>query len=235
MNKKSQLKLMNKKKKFVADGVFHAEVHTFLTRALAPAGYAGIEIRVTHVKTEIRIKAAKISEVLGQDGLRIRELTSLVQKRFGYEKDTVELKVSSVAKKGMSAAAQGEILKFKLLKGVPVRMAANSVIKNVLKEGARGCEVIISGKLRQQRAKTMKYKAGYMVCSGQSSKDYIDVAVRHIGFKQGIMGVKVKIMLPHDPTGRFGVKTLLPDIVDIPDVKVTEEEPEIRTAPGQHE
>jgi len=220
---------MNKKKKFVADGVFHAELHTFLTRALAPAGYAGIEIRVTPVKTEIRIKAAKIPEVLGQDGLKIRELTSLVQKRFGYEKDTVELKVSSVAKKGMCAPAQAEILKFKLLKGVPVRMAANSIIRSVTKEGARGCEVIISGKLRQQRAKTMKYKSGYMICTGQPKLDYIDVAVRHIGFKQGIMGVKVKIMLPHDPTGKFGIKTLLPDIVDIRDAKPDDEEPEIRT------
>jgi len=233
MNKKSQVKLINKKKKFVADGVFHAEVHSFLTRALAPAGYAGIEIRVTHVKTEIRIKAAKISEVLGEDGLRIRELTSLVQKRFGYEKDTVELKVSSVAKKGLSASAQAEIMKFKLLKGVPVRMASNSIIKNVTKEGAKGCEIIISGKLRQQRAKTMKYKSGYMICSGQGALDYIDVAVRHIGFKQGIMGVKVKIMLPHDPTGKAGVKTLLPDVVEIKDPKLDDDEQEVRTAPSQ--
>ena len=157
----------------------------------------------------------------------------MVQKRFGYEKDTVELKVSSVAKKGMCASAQAELMKFKLLKGVPVRMAATSVMRNVLKEGARGCEVIISGKLRQQRAKTMKYKSGYMIHSGQPRIDYIDTAVRHIGFKQGIMGVKVRIMLPHDPTGKFGVKNPLPDIVEIRDPKHDDNEPEIRTAQGQ--
>jgi small subunit ribosomal protein S3e len=50
---------MNKKKKFVADGVFHAELHSFLLRALAVAGYAGFEVRVTPVKTEILIKATK--------------------------------------------------------------------------------------------------------------------------------------------------------------------------------
>lgn len=134
---------------------------------------------------------------------------------------------------GMSAAAQAEIMKFKLLKGVPVRMASNSIIKSVLKEGARGCEVIISGKLRQQRAKTMKYKSGYMVCSGQSRFDYIDTAVRHIGFKQGIMGVKVKIMLPYDPTGRAGVKTLLPDVIEIRDPKPEDEDNEVRGAQAE--
>mmetsp|Transcript_130879 Transcript_130879/g.184426 ORF Transcript_130879/g.184426 Transcript_130879/m.184426 type:complete len:248 (+) Transcript_130879:79-822(+) len=230
MNKKSQIKQMNKKRKFVADGVFHAELHTFLSKALASAGYAGIEIRVTPVKTEIRIKAAKVPEVLGTDGIKIRELTSLVQKRFGYDKDSVELKVSSLTKKGMSAAAQVEILKFKLLSNVPVRMAAQSIIRSVQREQARGCEVIISGKLRQQRAKTMKYKDGYMICTGQPRNDYIDEAVRHIGLKQGIMGIKVRIMLPHDPTGKAGVKTLLPDIVEIVDQKDDSHEPEIREA-----
>jgi len=231
MERKSQIKQMNKKRKFIADGVFHAELHTFLTRALAAAGYAGIEIRVTPVKTEIRIKAAKVQEVLGQDGIKIRELTSLVQKRFGYAKDAVDLKVASIFKKGMCASAQAEIVKFKLLKGVPVRMAANSVIRNVVKEGARGCEVIISGKLRQQRAKSMKFKQGYMICTGQPRLDFLDEAVRHVSFKQGIMGVKVKIMLPQDSTGKAGVKAILPDNVEFRGPKpADDDEPEIRQA-----
>jgi len=232
MESTNKIKQMNKKKKFIADGVFHAELHTFLTRALAAAGYAGIEIRVTPVKTEIRIKAAKVQEVLGQDGLKIRELTSLVQKRFGYAQDAVDLKVASIFKKGMCASAQAEVVKFKLLKGIPVRMAAISVIRSVLKEGGRGCEVIISGKLRQQRAKTMKFKQGFMICTGQPKLDFLDIAVRHVGFKQGIMGVKVKIMLPQDPTGRAGVKMILPDIVEIREPKPRDDEPEIRTAPA---
>lgn len=37
-------------------------------------------------------------------------------------------------------------------------MAANSIIKSIMLDGAKGCEVIISGKLKQQRAKTMKYR-----------------------------------------------------------------------------
>lgn len=43
----------------MADGVLHAELHSFFSRALAVAGYAGFEVRVTPVKTEILIKATK--------------------------------------------------------------------------------------------------------------------------------------------------------------------------------
>jgi ribosomal protein S3 len=77
-------------------------LHSFLEKSLASAGYAGIEVRVTPVKTEIRIRATKIQEVLGVDGRKIRELTSLVQKRFNYPKDSVELNIVKVAQKGCS-------------------------------------------------------------------------------------------------------------------------------------
>ncbi|KAJ0446914.1 putative ribosomal protein S3 [Helianthus annuus] len=75
--------------------------------------------------------------------------------------------------------------------------------------------VIVSGKLRAQRAKSMKFKDGYMVSSGQPVKEYIDSAVRHVLLRQGVLGIKVKIMLDWDPTGKLGPKTSLPDNVVI--------------------
>jgi small subunit ribosomal protein S3e len=177
-----------------------------------------MEVRVKPLGTEIRILATKVQDVIGENkGRRIRELTSLLQKRFGYEEGKLELVVRRVERRGLCASAQVESLKFKLLSNIPLRLAANSVINSVLKDGAKGCEVIVSGKLSQQRAKTMKFKSGYMICSGQPKLDFIDVGIRHVFLKQGIMGVKVKIMLPYDPTGKAGVKKQIPDNVIIED------------------
>ena len=36
------IRRINKKKKFEADGFFHAELHCFLSKSLVTAGYAGI-------------------------------------------------------------------------------------------------------------------------------------------------------------------------------------------------
>jgi len=64
------------------------------------------------------------------------------------------------------------------------------VIRNVLKnKDVKGCEVIISGKLRQQRAKVMKYKGGYLISTGEPKNNYIDHAIRNILFPQGVMGL----------------------------------------------
>ena len=47
---------INKKKKFVADGVFKAEIHEFFERALVGAGYSGLKVKKTAKKTIITIR-----------------------------------------------------------------------------------------------------------------------------------------------------------------------------------
>ncbi len=58
-----------------------------------------------------------------------------------------------------------------------------------------------------------------MVKSGEASREYVDKAVRHVLMRQGVLGIKVAIMLPQDPTGKTGPKTPLSDIVKILDPK----------------
>ncbi|CAF1865470.1 unnamed protein product [Brassica napus] len=175
---------ISKKRKFVADGVFYAELNEVLTRELAEDGYSGVEVRVTPMRTEIIIRATRTQNVLGEKGRRIRELTSLVQKRFRFPQDSVELYAEKVANRGLCAIAQAESLRYKLLGGLAVRRACYGVLRFVMESGAKGCEVIVSGKLRAARAKSMKFKDGYMVSSGQPTKEYIDSAVRHVLLRQ---------------------------------------------------
>lgn len=90
----------------------------------------------------------------------------MVQKRFGLQADSVELYAEKVNNRGLCAVAQAESLRYKLLGGLAVRRACYGVLRFVMESGAKGCEVIVSGKLRAQRAKSMKFKDGYMVSGG---------------------------------------------------------------------
>ena len=58
---------------------------------------------------------------LGEKGRRIRELTSLVQKRFKFPENSVELYAEKVNNRGLCAIAQAESLRYKLLGGLAVR------------------------------------------------------------------------------------------------------------------
>lgn len=206
---------ISKKRKFVLNGIFKAELNEFLTRQLAEDGYSGVEIRVTPTRTEIIIMATKTLNVLGEKGRRIRELTAVVQKRFGFAPGTVELYAEKVATRGLCAIAQAESLRYKLTGGLAVRRACYGVLRFIMESGAKGCEVVVSGKLRGQRAKSMKFVDGLMIHSGDPCNVYVDTATRHVLLRQGVLGIKVKIMLPYDPNGKVGPKKPLPDNVTV--------------------
>ncbi|CAJ0584730.1 unnamed protein product, partial [Mesorhabditis spiculigera] len=208
---------VSRKKKAVADGVFRAELNSFLMKELAEDGYSGVEIRRTPNRAEVIIMATRTQSVLGERGRRIRELTSVVQKRFGFDEGSVELYAEKVNNRGLCAVAQCESLRYKLVGGLAVRRACYGVLRFIMESGAQGCEVVVSGKIRGQRAKAMKFVDGNMIHSGNPVNDYIQEAVRHVNLRQGVLGIKVKIMLPHDPRGQLGPRNPLPDHVKIQD------------------
>lgn len=51
--------------------------------------------------------------------------------------------------------------------------------------------MVVSGKLRAQRAKSMKFKDGYMIATGFPAQEYIDSATRSVLMRQGVLGVQV--------------------------------------------
>merc|ERR1711935_638864 len=210
---------ISKKRKHVAEGVFKAELDGFLRRELAEDGYSGVEVRIIPKRTEIIILATRTQNVLGEKAKRIRELTALVQKRFQMKDGQVELFAEKVANRGLCATAQCESMRHKLMGGLAVRRAAYGVLRFIMESGAKGCEVVISGKLRGQRAKAMKFTDGLMIHTGFPVTEYVDTAVRHVLMRQGMLGIKVKILKPHDEEGLNGPKTLYPDIITIVEPK----------------
>jgi hypothetical protein len=136
---------ISKRRKFVADGVFYAELNEFFQRELAEEGYSGVEVRVTPTVTDIIIRATHTQEVLGEQGRRIREvrtphhlerhdtdgvqLTSLITHRFRFPPDSVSLYAAKVQSRGLSAVAQCESLRYKLLNGLAVRRACYGVLR----------------------------------------------------------------------------------------------------------
>merc|ERR1712048_1547901 len=209
---------ISKKHLFVRDGLFKAELDEFFKRELAEDGYSGVIVRKSKT-CEVIIIATRPSQVLGEKTRRIRELTAIVNKRWGHEQGQIDLYVERVANRGLSAVAQAESLRYKLLGGLAVRRAAYGVLRFVMEQGARGCEVVVSGKIRGQRAKAMKFMDGMMIHSGNPVREYVDTAVRHVQLRQGMLEIKVKILKPHDPEGLNGPKTLYPDIIQIAEPK----------------
>merc|ERR1711981_914417 len=165
------------------------------------------------------IKATRTREVLGEKGRRIRELAALVQKRYGFPENSVELFAERVENRASCAMAQAESLRYKLLGGLAVRRACYGVVRFIMENGAKGREVVVSGKLRAQRAKAMKFRDGYLISTGEPKKHYISMATRNVLMRQGCIGVRVSLMMAHDPEGKMGPKMPMPDMVIVHEPK----------------
>jgi len=227
---------VSKKRKFVKDGLFFAEINEFLRRVLAEDGYAGVEIKPKPETTHVIIQCTKIPDVVK----RIPYIQKLIQLRHKFKNaDSLRVYAEKVTARGLSAQAQAQSICYKLKGGLAVRRACYGVLKFIMDKngndgGAKGVEIVISGKLRGARAKAMKFNEGYMVTSGDATKYYIVEAVEHVLLRQGTIGVRVKIMLPYDPTGKAGCSRRLPDIVEVKEPPVEKDDDDDEPQPEQY-
>jgi len=207
------------------EGLFYAELNDFFLKHLSEDGYSGLEIRKFGFKTEVIIRAARTQAVLGEKGRRIRELESVVIKRWGFKEGAIQLFAERTLNRGLSASFQADSLKFKLYHGLAIQRAVAGVMRFSMENGADGIQVIVSGKLVGQRARASKFQSGYLVFSGDGINHYVDRAVRSITMRQGVLGIQLKILLPFDPTGKLGPAISFPDFVDILEPKEITELP----------
>jgi len=215
---------ISKKRKLIKDGLFYAEVNEFLRRYLSVDGYAGVELKQKPDCVQVVIKCTKTPEIVK----KIPEIQKLLQLRYKFPPEGIKIFAEKVQPRGLSARAQAQSICYKLTQGVAVRRACYSVLKYIMDNGnAKGVQIIISGKLRGARAKAMKFKEGFMISSGNATREYIVEAVEHVLLRSGTIGVRVTIMLPRDVEGtRGGIlpKNDLPDVVTVRDPKTLEYE-----------
>ncbi len=185
---------MDVKKMFVQKAAKKLDIDLFLAKELEKAGYLGVDVQKTPLGTHITIYAERPGLVIGRHGMTVRELAEKLEKQFGLERP--QIGVVSVPVPELNAKIMAMRVASALERGVHFRRAAFVALNRIMEAGALGAEVIIRGKLRTERARYEKLRAGLLLKAGQISEEYLDEAVAHAFLKQGKVGVKVRIMLP---------------------------------------
>lgn len=102
----------------------------------------------------------------------------------------------------------------------PYKKTINNIIKDVKNAGGQGVMVKVAGKIKGLRARSTKFFSGLLIQSGQPAKDYIKTSMTEAKCKQGVIGIQVSIMLPHDPEGIKGPSSILPEMIIILEPKI---------------
>ena len=81
-------------------------MHSFFSRILTDAGYAGFKLQEKKGKLEIILLATKPKEIIGEKGSKIRELEIILGKRFNLPRDGVTIQIEKIFDRSFCAAAQ---------------------------------------------------------------------------------------------------------------------------------
>jgi len=206
-------------KHFIGESVKKAEIDEFLRNEFEKAGYGGVSITKTPLGTHIVVYAMRPGLVIGRGGETIRELAKVLEEKF--QLSNPQISVAEIEIPELNAYVVASRIASALKRGVHFRRAGFWALNQVMEAGALGAEVIISGKLRTDRARYEKFRAGYMPKSGEPAIKYLRKTELHVQLKPGIYGVKVRIM---PPEARF------PDQVQIVEEGMKEEAKEAEKA-----
>ncbi len=207
-------------KHFMTESIKKTEIDEFLQKKLERAGYGGVTISKTPLGTHIVIYAMRPGVVIGRGGETIRELARILEEKFKVSNP--QISVSEIEIPELIAHVVASRIASALQRGVHFRRAGFWALNRVMEAGALGAEITISGKLRTERARYEKFRAGYLPKCGNPSLKYMRKAEVHVQLKPGIFGVKVRIM---PPDAKFPDKIQI--IENLPEEEAaTEEKPE---------
>jgi small subunit ribosomal protein S3 len=182
-------------KYFVKENARRAEIDEYLSQELKRAGYSRLEMTKTPLGTRLVVYAAKPGLVIGRRGQSIRDLTQILEQRFGIENPQVS--VATIDAPELDPKVVASQIAMALQRGIHFRRAAYWALQRTVEAGALGVEIAIRGKLTTDRARYEKYRAGYLPAVGEAITKILRTAVVDTQLKQGLFGISVRLMPPN--------------------------------------
>ncbi|MBE6526836.1 MAG: 30S ribosomal protein S3 [Thermoplasmata archaeon] len=183
---------MASERKFVAENVRRVLLKEYLMKEVSRAGFGGLDVQRTPMGTRVILSTERPGLVIGRRGETIKSLTYAIEKNFGFENPSIEVK--EVENASLNAQIMAEKLAFSLERGWHFRRAGHATLRRVMEAGARGCYIVVAGKLSGQRHRTEKFKEGSIKYCGEPALLFVDEGYAVAKLKMGVIGVTVRIM-----------------------------------------
>jgi len=203
-------------RKFVAQNLKEYAIKLFLTSKLNRVGLSDIKLKRTPLGDKIIIKTLRPGLVVGRAGATISLLTKELKNNFQLDNPQIELEELKNPYADANVVAENIVNSLERFGTQRFKGIGHKVISEVIKSGALGIEILISGKVPSSRAKTWRFYQGYLKKCGDISVSGVKKSQAFARLKSGVVGVQVSI-LPSD--------VILPDKIHVLDkvVEVIEE------------
>ncbi len=180
------------KKFFVEKAMLQTKIDEYLAKKYYRAGYAGVKIMRFPLGTRIFIDAERPAIIIGPRGEGIRRLARILENHFKLQNP--QITVRRVENPDLNARVVASRIAVLLEKGAYHRRVAAVTLRRIINAGAIGAQIVISGKLRTERARYEKLRWGKVYSTGHHVEYIVDRAVMHVLLKPGVFGIEVTIV-----------------------------------------
>ena len=182
-------------KKFVAFKKKEFAMRKYVWNNLGKGKVSSIKVEYTPVGEKIIVATDKPGLIIGSRGEKIDNLTRVLKQRFKLENPNIE--ISEIKNADLDAQLVADRIAIDLEKfgNLKFKTIAYKELVRIMKAGALGVEIRLSGKLPSDRAKSWRFAAGYLKKVGDSAK-VVSKAQSIALTKLGISGIKVAILPP---------------------------------------
>ncbi|MEM4637600.1 MAG: 30S ribosomal protein S3 [Candidatus Woesearchaeota archaeon] len=181
-------------RKFVAENLKEYQIEEYMRSILGKAGIAYIKLQRTPLGEKILVCASRPGIIVGKSGSNITKLTRDLKNRFQLDNPQIELVEAENPLLDANIMAESIANSLERFGTSKFKGIGHKAMSDIMNAGARGVEILISGKVPSSRAKTWRFYMGYLKKSGDVAVSGVKVAYAQAKLKTGIIGVQVRIM-----------------------------------------
>lgn len=183
-------------RKFIAQKLKEYQIQEFVDKSLGNVGHSHTLMKKTPLGEKIVIYASRPGLVVGRRGANIKDLTKQLKKQFNLENPQIE--ISEVESIFLDAHIVAEKIATSLERFGTARFKGigHKMMEKIMEAGARGVEIIMSGKIPGARARSWRFYQGYVKKCGEGAQMAVRKATKWALLKPGIVGIRVSIMPP---------------------------------------
>ncbi len=183
-------------RKFVAQKMKEFQIEEYITQNLENVGHSHTRMIKTPLGEKIVISASRPGLIVGRKGQNIKQLTKTLKKRFNLENPQIEISEVELPQLDASIVSEKIVDALEKFGSEKFKAICHKIMTDVMRAGALGIEIVISGKVPSARAKSWRFYSGYLKKCGDIAVIGVRESHKQAQLKTGIVGVKVKIMPP---------------------------------------
>lgn len=182
-------------KKFVKFKKDELEMKEFVKKSFGKGKISNVSVEYTPVGEKIIVATNKPGLVIGRRGEKIEEMTMILKRKFKLENPHIEIAEIIKAEFDAQLVADDIALALERLGSLKFKVVAYKMLQRIMNAGALGVELVLSGRLPSERAKTWRFAQGFLKKIGNSSK-IVNRAEARADTMMGTIGIKVAILPP---------------------------------------